>query len=116
MKINQRSASGASASGAVNSRLLTGFAAELDNLMLDISAAACAAELAHRHAQYSKITCDVSEENNIYFPPSERRILDFVMNDVATRLLALDKIASALSDNLMGILKELREAEEGNGK
>lgn len=115
MKLNQKCASGASTSGVIDRKLLRDIANQADDLAIDISNALCAADLAFRHAQDSEILDGTGDGkgNEIYFPPHERAILGFIMQDVSDRLLKLDKVASDLSISLMGVLEMLREAEKG---
>ncbi len=112
LKLNQKFASGASANGVIDSRALLEIVNQAEFLSIDISKAVCAADLAFRHAQDSEIT-DGTEDgrgNEIYFPPHERQVLGFIMDDVAVRLSKLDKMADELSTSLTNFHKLMREA------
>ncbi len=111
MKINQKCASGASVLGAVDSReRLLEIVNLADNLAIDVSSALCAASLAHRHAQDCEITNSTVEGNYPYFPPNDRKILGFIMDDVELRLLKLDKMADELSNVLADFHDLMRKA------
>lgn len=112
MKINQKCASGASAFGTIDSRSrLLEIVNLADNLAIDVSYASCAVDLACRHAEDSKITNCTAEEDHIYFPPHERKILNFIMGDVANRLSKLDEMADDLSNALSDFHDFMREAK-----
>lgn len=111
MKLNQKYASGASAVGAIDSRAqLLEIVNLADNLAIDVSRASCAVDLACRHADDSKITNYTAEEDHIYFPLHERKILNFIMSDVEGRLSKLDEMAVELSNTLSNFHDLMREA------
>lgn len=113
MKLNQKCPPGASGHGVIDSRAQLREIVELaDNLSIDVSKAVCAADLAFRHAQDSKITngTEDGKGNEIYFPPHERKILGFIIDDVAVRLSELDKMADELSTSLMNFHELMRGA------
>ncbi len=111
MKLNQKCASGASAVGAIDSAAqLLKIVNLADNLAIDVSSASCAVDLAYRHAEDSKITNYTVEEDHIYFPLQERKILNFIMGDVANRLSKLNEMADGLSSALSDFHDLMREA------
>ncbi|MEE9983609.1 hypothetical protein [Agrobacterium pusense] len=111
MKLNQKRATGASGLGVIDFRSkLLEIVNLADSLAIDVSSAACTADLAHRHAQDSMLFADTGKGNDIYFPPHERKILGFIMDDVAVRLSKLDKMADELSNVLADLHDLMREA------
>ncbi|NSZ82926.1 hypothetical protein G6L97_00705 [Agrobacterium tumefaciens] len=111
MNLNQKCASGASAVGAIDSRArLLEIVNRADNLAIDVSNAVLSADIARRHADDSRLFKDDGKGDNIYFPPHERRILNFIMSDVVDRLSKLDEMADELSNTLSDFHGLMREA------
>ena len=102
---------GASPSTPVKSKALYHLKVKAESFAGDVARAMCAADLAHRHASENGIYDDTKPENEIYFPPHERRVLDFVMHDVLLRLIALDKMADEFSSALSSLHSQIKAAE-----